>query len=111
MRWAATKAFVLLSAGTSYFCCLNKQQPHNTKPTGDMSDNQERKEPFKPKSRKCANCTCDKKTDAPEGPKSNCGKCYLGDAFRCESCPYAGLPAFQPGENVSLDKTFFDGVE
>jgi len=71
----------------------------------------------KPKA--CANCSCgraeqealeeESKTTTLEKKietgkvNSSCGSCYLGDAFRCASCPYKGLPAFKPGDKVKLD--------
>jgi len=52
----------------------------------------------------CENCTCGRKelVESESGVKkletgqveSSCGKCYLGDAFRCASCPFLGKPAF-----------------
>lgn len=72
----------------------------------------------KPK-KPCANCTCGlaeketngqdaKTTSDSEAPKASCGSCYLGDAFRCASCPYRGMPAFKPGEKVTIDTTSDD---
>jgi hypothetical protein len=67
------------------------------------------------KAKACDNCSCGRKEvedgkvsieDLEKGNvKSECGKCYLGDAFRCASCPFAGKPAFEPGDKIKLNNT------
>jgi len=70
----------------------------------------------------CANCSCGRKEledkfGAEEAKsrlekgkeRSACGSCYLGDAFRCETCPYRGLPAFKPGAKVELSSGETEG--
>lgn len=60
------------------------------------------------KPKPCKNCTCGRLEQENGGVKqgqpvkSECGKCYLGDAFRCEGCPYRGMKAFEPGEKIIL---------
>jgi len=75
------------------------------------------KESCATKKRACADCRCGRKElevqyGEDEAKKmlevgtqrSACGSCYLGDAFRCATCPYRGAPAFKAGTKVELDE-------
>lgn len=63
------------------------------------------------KRKACKDCSCglaEELNGDKDVPKksfnSSCGSCYLGDAFRCASCPYLGMPAFKPGEKIQLSE-------
>lgn len=76
----------------------------------DFYENFSKKEDCITKPKPCKNCNCgrannntatvDEKSNLNILPKSDCGNCYLGDAFRCDGCPYKGLPAFEPGQKI-----------
>ena len=70
------------------------------------------------KKRACKNCSCglaekealeakansveskgngiDDSNSMKPAPKSSCGSCFKGDAYRCAGCPFLGQPAFDP---------------
>ncbi|CAD7702870.1 unnamed protein product [Ostreobium quekettii] len=66
----------------------------------------------------CKNCTCGRAEAEAKGvkveltqemldnPQSACGSCGLGDGFRCATCPYRGLPAFEMGKKIKLTSDF-----
>ncbi|BDA48156.1 Anamorsin homolog 2 [Coccomyxa sp. Obi] len=66
----------------------------------------------------CADCTCGRAEaeaagikaqltpDMLENPQSACGSCGMGDAFRCATCPYRGLPKFEMGQKIELPPDF-----
>nr|SVE76700.1 EOG090X0FGQ [Daphnia longispina] len=66
------------------------------------------------KRKACKDCSCglaeelgtaqSGKSTTTSAATSSCGSCYLGDAFRCASCPYLGMPAFKPGEKIQLSE-------
>jgi hypothetical protein len=63
------------------------------------------------KRKACKNCSCGLRelieseegaSGAPPPPKSACGNCSLGDAYRCAGCPHRGKPAFVDGSEVKV---------
>lgn len=74
----------------------------------------------------CKNCICGRAEGTQKVEKlltadlidnaqsGGCGSCTLGDAFRCATCPFKGLPPgplpFKPGQKVSLSSDFLQDI-
>eukprot|EP00468_Gymnochlora_sp_CCMP2014_P007163 CAMPEP_0167750862 /NCGR_PEP_ID=MMETSP0110_2-20121227/6228_1 /TAXON_ID=629695 /ORGANISM="Gymnochlora sp., Strain CCMP2014" /LENGTH=247 /DNA_ID=CAMNT_0007636233 /DNA_START=110 /DNA_END=853 /DNA_ORIENTATION=- len=78
----------------------------------DKSSGRRRVPCKKPPRKACKDCSCGRAEGKGEGlqedikvidssgnlippPKGGCGACSLGDAYRCEGCPYRGQPRFK----------------
>jgi len=68
-----------------------------------------------PVKKACDNCTCGRAEgkepvkltqEMIDNPVTSCGSCGLGDAYRCATCPYRGLPTFEPGKKIELPEGF-----
>jgi hypothetical protein len=74
------------------------------------------------KRRACKDCSCgfaeeilkdenatESHHDDHDHKTGGCGACAKGDAFRCATCPYRGLPTFTPGSKPAV-KLNVDGT-
>lgn len=77
------------------------------------------------KKKACKNCSCGRAEREQEEEKlsreakmelirkgvvTGCGSCGLGDAFRCDSCPFLGMPKFVPGQAGGISLELSDDI-
>ncbi|ORD96176.1 DRE2 [Hepatospora eriocheir] len=91
---------------------INKSENNNVFCNEDEFE-QYKSELLNKPNKRCTNCTCGKYKSEPvkeEKFESKCGNCNLGDAYRCSSCPYLGLPSFKEGDNIEFDLDKFNDL-